>query len=199
MKRIDNSTATVDNLFTEGNPLSATPATILAAEWLNVLQEEIAHVIEESGGTLDQTGTDKEQLYTAIIALITAAVPTIDFANNTSSNAGTATDEALTPANFGSQQSKTANGYLIFPGGLIVQWGNTAAITTDARVTVTFPLAFPNACFQAIACYDGGATLVNHGASYGVANITASNFQIENQGIASPFGNLVGRWVSIGH
>lgn len=72
MKRIDNSTATVDNKFTEGNPLTATPATILAAQWLNVLQEEVAHVIEESGGTLDQTGADTTQLYDAILALIAA-------------------------------------------------------------------------------------------------------------------------------
>lgn len=71
MKRIDNSTATIDNLFTEGNPGTATPATIVSAEWLNVVQEEIAAVIEETGETLDQTGVARDQLLTAIQQLIT--------------------------------------------------------------------------------------------------------------------------------
>lgn len=66
MKRIDNSTATVDNLFTEGNPVSGQAATIMAAQWLNVLQEEIANVIESAGITLDQTGADDTQLLQAI-------------------------------------------------------------------------------------------------------------------------------------
>lgn len=75
MKKIDNATATVDNQFTGGNPVTATPATILDAEWLNVLQNEVVAVVEAGGATLDQTGVDRDQMLTAITALIAAAVP----------------------------------------------------------------------------------------------------------------------------
>lgn len=75
MLRIDNSTATEDNKFTDGNPSTATPATVVPALWLNVLQEELAHVVEESGGTLDQTGANTEQLFTAIQQLINDSLP----------------------------------------------------------------------------------------------------------------------------
>lgn len=68
MKRIDNSTA-VDDLFTDGNPATGTPATVLPAQWLNVVQEEIAYVIEQASITLDQTGADTTQLHDAILAL----------------------------------------------------------------------------------------------------------------------------------
>lgn len=64
MHRIDGAGATVDNKFTQGNPVTGVPATTVTAEWLNAVQEEIVHVIEQSG-----VGPDKElhtQLYEAI-------------------------------------------------------------------------------------------------------------------------------------
>lgn len=82
MKRIDHATATVDDEFTEGNPGTGTPATRVTAQWLNVLQEEIAHVIEEAGGTLDQTGANRHQLFDAIQDLISSNVgtpPTVQY------------------------------------------------------------------------------------------------------------------------
>ncbi|MGL4221386.1 MAG: gp53-like domain-containing protein, partial [Shewanella sp.] len=40
-----------------------------------------------------------------------------------------------------------ASGYQKLPSGLILQWGTTAsAITSDGRLTVTFPIAFPTNC-----------------------------------------------------
>jgi hypothetical protein len=39
-------------------------------------------------------------------------------------------------------RSLTSNGYQKFPGGLIIQWGYVSSI----NVTVTLPIAFPNAC-----------------------------------------------------
>lgn len=74
MKRIDTSTATGDNKFQEGNPATATEATVVDASWLNTLQEEIAHVVEQASITLDQTGADTTQLYDAIQALISAGI-----------------------------------------------------------------------------------------------------------------------------
>lgn len=83
MYRIDNATSTgalptpaavgpsPDSYFTDGNPSLAIPATVVDADWLNAVQEEIAGVIEGAGDTLDKT--DQGQLYAAIQALISAA------------------------------------------------------------------------------------------------------------------------------
>lgn len=68
MHRIDHSTAAPGNLFTEGDPLGATPATVVTADWLNALQEEIASVVEGAGLSLDKP--DNTQLLDAINALI---------------------------------------------------------------------------------------------------------------------------------
>jgi len=72
MKKIDHSTA-ADGLFTEGNPATGTPATVVTADWLNGVQEELAHVIEQAGITLD--GEDLTQLRQAIETLIAAGLP----------------------------------------------------------------------------------------------------------------------------
>lgn len=64
MQRIDHSTATADELFTEGDPSSGIPATIVTADWLNSMQEEVANVIEAAGITLDSA--DDTQLLQAL-------------------------------------------------------------------------------------------------------------------------------------
>ena len=41
MHRIDTSTATPDNKFTEGDPAVPVAATTVSAAWLNAVQEEL--------------------------------------------------------------------------------------------------------------------------------------------------------------
>jgi hypothetical protein len=41
--------------------------------------------------------------------------------------------------------SAATNGYITFPGGLIMQWGNAASLSNGS--TVTFPIAFASACY----------------------------------------------------
>lgn len=84
MFRIDNATATgsiptpeavgpnPDSFFTEGDPGLAVPATVVTADWLNAVQEEICNVIEEAGDTLDKA--DRTQLKAAIETMIAAAL-----------------------------------------------------------------------------------------------------------------------------
>lgn len=66
------------------------------------------------------------------------------FANTTLSNLTLAT--ALT--NFGfAGQSFTPNGYYKLPNGLTLQWGTySSAISAEGTISVTFPVAFSNAC-----------------------------------------------------
>ena len=57
------------NLFTNGPP-----ATCIEQNWLNAIQEELCYLIEQAGLTVQTAGTEtRQQLYTAIAALFTAA------------------------------------------------------------------------------------------------------------------------------
>lgn len=96
-------------------------------------------------------------------------------------------------------QSLTATGWQRLPSGLIIQWGTSASIAADTRVTVTYPIAFPNACFGAYPVYQAPSTILDHGSSFGVANIGLTTFQIESQAIALPFEGLPARWFAIGY
>ena len=68
MHRIDSYGATEEHRFTEGDPVIPVPPTEVSADWLNSVQEEIAHVIEGVGTPLLKT--DDGQLLKAILALI---------------------------------------------------------------------------------------------------------------------------------
>ncbi|MBI4209539.1 MAG: hypothetical protein HY538_07530 [Deltaproteobacteria bacterium] len=74
MKRIDSEGA-LDHLFTEGDPIQGKPPTVVSADWLNHVQEEIARFIESRGIVLD--GSRQDQLTQAILDAIEAElVPT---------------------------------------------------------------------------------------------------------------------------
>ena len=80
-------------------------------------------------------------------------------------NAGATTQDLMTVAGdgrvafpaglsafLGDNQSLTTTGYQKLPGGLIIQWGQGSYANGS---TVSFPTAFPNACFTVVACPDG--------------------------------------------
>lgn len=64
MHRIDAAGFSTGNLFTDGNPATGTPATVVDAAWLNDLQENIVQLIESSGTVLSKG--DYTQLIKAI-------------------------------------------------------------------------------------------------------------------------------------
>jgi hypothetical protein len=51
MHRIDGPGATVDHLFTDGDPVSGTQATMVTDDWLNDLQENVISVLIAAGVT----------------------------------------------------------------------------------------------------------------------------------------------------
>lgn len=202
MKRIDNATATVDDLFTDGNPGTGTPATIVDAEWLNVLQEEVAEVIEQASISLDQTGADTTQLYDAVIALIAAAA--ISAASNAEAFAGSITDKSIVPGNFGDNDFTAAGGYQKLPGGLILQWGHKDVSSGSLSYTtsVTFPIAFPTKCIwiDSISDDDAGTQTSTEDDLQTITakSTTGADFSFIDQNSAAPFGyNLA--WFAIGH
>lgn len=56
---------------------------------------------------------------------------------------------------FGLGKSLTSNGYLILPGGLIIQWGTS--LNGTPPISVTFPLAFPTVALVAFLADKGAA------------------------------------------
>lgn len=97
MYQIDNSTAATSQpastvagsagFFTDGNPATATPATILPAEWLNSVMMELVNVI--TGAGLTPTKNQFNQVLSAIKRLGQA---TIILADTGAANAYTATN-----------------------------------------------------------------------------------------------------------
>lgn len=72
-------------------------------------------------------------------------------------------------------QSLTTDGYRKFPGGLILQWGQDV-LTTGSKA-ITFPVAFPNACF-AVAINDrqGTAWTMSNATWYGAGSLGPTGF-----------------------
>ena len=86
-----------------------------------------------------------------------------------------------------------ANGYIILPGGLYVQWGNAGAVTST--LAVTFPIAFPNAVwsvvvtpFYASGGHDNGLDIT------GVPSLTG--FTLNNSAATVTGGSF---WIALGN
>lgn len=59
MHKIDSPGATDTGEFTEGNPSTGTPATVVSADWLNAVQGELVALVEDLGGELDPEANDQ--------------------------------------------------------------------------------------------------------------------------------------------
>lgn len=70
MKRID-SQGSQGGQWVGGSPFAGIPGTIIAADWMNLLQEEVCGLIEAAGFSL--SGADATQLRQAIAAMIAGA------------------------------------------------------------------------------------------------------------------------------
>jgi hypothetical protein len=103
------------------------------------------------------------------------------------------TDLIVTPTQGGYGTIAAAGSYT-FPGGLIVKWGTTGTIGIDTASTITFPAAFPTACYAVIAnpSTDNGVGAVLY--SWGVSTFAAASFKLTNDASASTF-----TWVAIGN
>ena len=97
-------------------------------------------------------------------------------------NAATATTAttAISANNGVIASSNAATGYIKFGNGLIVQWGQATTSTPGGDVTATFPIAFPNSCFQVVRAEKFTAQAWDYtGAIRGWTNtgVTASNWR----------------------
>lgn len=119
--------------FTDGDPINNIPPSKDSAVYQNMIFDELINVIQAGGESPDATKNDQ----------LIQAIQTI-----------TSETEGLKEADLGGLSvfgnSLTANGYQKLPGGLIIQWGETARINGNSAGghIQLFPIAFPNACLR---------------------------------------------------
>lgn len=108
-----------------------------------------------------------------------------------SGNAGTVTNGVYTNNFTGSNQSLTGDGYQKLPGGLIIQWGFVPDAGSTTAINVSFPIAFPNACFSVVT------QLNNNAANYQaitVGSVTTTGFILRWDALV-----LGAYYIAIGH
>lgn len=75
-----------------------------------------------------------------------------------------------------------ASGYQKLPSGLYIQWGVTGSIASAAAATVTFPIAFPTACFQVIpAIQNDSAAVTTATGQWGSGGYSTTGCSIYNR------------------
>lgn len=151
MHRIDTPTAQVDkfgagkNGFAAGNPQTGTPATDLDEAFFDMLQEELAAVVESSGAALDKT--KHNQLLTALkalllsrsnpfadikadgIAAVALALSNLGLKEAAKRDVGTGASQIPDMSSFAVTGS--VNAFVMqLPGGIVIQGG---IVSTDAN------------------------------------------------------------------
>lgn len=104
------------------------------------------------------TETEANTLLAAKAALVSPALagiptaPTAAVGTNTTQLATTAFVQAAAMIGFDAAHSFAENGYQKLSNGIILQWGlATNLAVSPASTVITFPIAFPNACFSITA------------------------------------------------
>ena len=148
------ATATQDGKYTDGSVAGGIAATRLRAAAFNAMQEELAHIVESAGLTLDIN--DMTQVLKAIQKLtLSRANPFADI----KSDGAAAISTALTNLGLGEAAKRdvgtgdnqipdmgafaSGSGWFRLPGGYIVQFGTFAGNTTRF-ISGHFPIPFPN-------------------------------------------------------
>ena len=193
MHRIDTPTAQKDkfgagkNGFTRGNPQTGTPATDLDDDYFDMLQEELAGVVEATGVVLDKS--KHNQLLTALKSLLLSRVhPFADI----KADGSAAVAEAL--SNLGFVGSLTSPGYAVIPLGtkkLVIQWGSVT-VPTAGSASATYQLALNAGLAQ--FCTPVDVSSINN-YRVGVATSTNTSITLASTNTQSVTGVM---WLSIG-
>ena len=77
-------------------------------------------------------------------------------ANAAQTLTGSSTTQAITPAAFAGNKALSSSGYYKFPGGLMIQWGQTGNIATTGTA-ITWPTPF-SAVYAAVCTASYGGT-----------------------------------------
>lgn len=179
------ATATQDGKYTDGSVAGGIAATRLRAAAFNAMQEELAHIVESAGLTLDIN--DMTQVLKAIqkltlsrtnpfadiksdgAAAISTALTNLGLGEAAKRNVGTGENQIPDMSAYSS-----GSGWQKLPDGSIEQWGrinfpnNAAAVSTNVTFTIPFTQE-PDV----VIVYDGG---FGGGNMWGATNWTKTGF-----------------------
>ena len=135
---------------------------------------------------------------TAWITLGPETVAANTIRGNSSGSAATLGDISMATLKtmLGWSGSVASPGYVVTPLGLILQWGQTGAIAAGGSAGVTYPLAFPNACFTVLASPLVSANNTSV-FSVGARAVTTATVSITNNSGTS--GSAQAAWLAIGN
>lgn len=94
-------------------------------------------------------------------------------------------------------QSKTDNGYVQLPGGIILQWGFAQGAAGVGSLSFGFPITFPNACLF-LTTQNGNRNGGSNGSYVNAKSTTGGTaiFDVQNLGAGAGFRG--GYWLAIG-
>ena len=130
MHRIDTATAQIDkfgpgkNGFTNGDPTTGRQATQLNSNMWDSIQEELCNVVEEAGLTLSPNEND--QLYQAILALMTDGLDGVLFQKN---NLSDLADKVKARQNLGLGDLAVLDVNDVYPVGAPIPWSSDSTPT----------------------------------------------------------------------
>lgn len=137
MHRIDGPGATVDNRFTDGDPVGGVQATMVTDDWANDVQEELMSILTAAG--IAPVKGDQDQVLAAINQIIAAAIPAyppdatvtakglVELATDAEATAGTDAARAVTPAGVKQAYAQKFNMVVVDEKASSVAGGNNAA------------------------------------------------------------------------
>lgn len=74
------------------------------------------------------------------------------------------------------------SGYQKLPSGLYIQWGSTGSIASASSAAVSFPIAFPTACFQVIpGIQSDSAAVTTSTGQWGTGGYSTTGCSIYNR------------------
>jgi len=139
-----------------------------------------------------------------VLSASTTQAGKIQVATSAQAITGSSTNLALAPGTLtgASYQSKSANGFATLPGGVIIQWGQTAAISQNSgATTITFPKTFTTAVYS-ITATPLNAVPDTGGTGDQIAQIVSmsgtASFTILLQGVSSSSTAYPINWIAIG-
>lgn len=140
---------------------------------INLASFAVANALPLNGGVLTGPVSGPASAAEGTAGLI--ALATTALAQGLTNDTAALTAKKLDDAFKGANQSLALSGYQKYPGGLIEQWGFYTGPDAAVTGTVTFPIAFPNECFNVLIT-DVATNTASVSALAGGGTLTATSF-----------------------
>lgn len=186
--------------FSDGDKSQGIKGTRVTAAFLNAINNHVhdgadadGHVPKVKLVELDPDVTDLLQ------AASTTVAGRVELATSAETQIGTDASRAVTPEGLLScfSSSPGTTGHIKLPGGFIIQWGVSGAITEDTSVYIDFSIPFPEACLVVIPAMLNSSTS-NDDVFPRVISETLTQVRIRAEATGALSGTRYVRYIAIG-